>query len=244
MKRILILLFIIIFSLVGCGKETEEQISIEETTLFDEQIAEYETEYEISAEETEVAEEIKVISAESLVAEEENENQKSIEVISDTIEVQEPATVSQESNSNNELKLQEVIDSEETPKVEAEQKATEFVAYSPERVAAQATEKTKAFGKVTLTDNLIALLNNGAITQEQFDSYYPYDGAGYYSVFVETNLKEAKTTSGRLLETEEGIALYLAELLSLENGPYFLIEYVGIYSTGGTDFYEFRCYRA
>ena len=49
----------------------------------------------------------------------------------------------------------------------------------------------------------------------------PYDGAGYYSVYVQTDLNTASTTSGRLLGSEDGIAQYIAEMLACESGPYF-----------------------
>lgn len=118
------------------------------------------------------------------------------------------------------------------------------VSYSPQTVVQLATAKTKGYGKILLTENLDKLLAEGKITQEEYNSYYPYDGAGYYSIFVETDLNIAQTTSGRLLGSVDGIAQYIAETLALEPGPYFLIEYVGVYSVNGIDFYEFRCYRA
>ena len=118
------------------------------------------------------------------------------------------------------------------------------VSYSPQTVVQLATAKTKGYGKILLTENLDRLLAEGKITQEEYNAYYPYDGAGYYSIFVETDLNIAQTTSGRLLGSVDGIAQYIAETLALEPGPYFLIEYVGVYSVNGTDFYEFRCYRA
>ena len=118
------------------------------------------------------------------------------------------------------------------------------ISYEPQNIVMLATEKVKAKGKMTLTDNLDRLLAEGSITQEEYNEYYPYDGAGYYSVFMETNLNEAKTTSGQKLTSEDEIAQYIADMLALEAGPYFLIEYAGVYTTGGTDFYEFRCYRA
>ena len=37
---------------------------------------------------------------------------------------------------------------------------------------------------ITTTDNLASLLAEGKITQEEYHSYYPYDGLGYYSVFT------------------------------------------------------------
>ncbi|MGN1172370.1 MAG: hypothetical protein ACI4SO_01130, partial [Muribaculaceae bacterium] len=85
----------------------------------------------------------------------------------------------------------------------------------------------------------------GSITQEEYAEYYPYDGLenSYYSVFVETDLNKASTTSGRMLVSEEGIADYIAEMLSLETGTYFAISYAGIYEGASGDFYEFRCHR-
>ena len=96
---------------------------------------------------------------------------------------------------------------------------------------------------ITTTDNLANLLAEGKITEEEYNDYYPYDGLGYYSVFVETDLNKAATTSGRLLGSEDAIATYIADMLLLESNPYFLIEYGGVTNSGGQDFYEFRCYR-
>ena len=96
---------------------------------------------------------------------------------------------------------------------------------------------------ILTTENLNMLLANGSITEEEYNSYYPYDGLGYYSVFVETDLNKAATTSGRLLGSEEGIADYIAGMLLLEREPYFMIEYAGTTECGGQTFYEFRCYR-
>lgn len=133
----------------------------------------------------------------------------------------------------------------EEPKVEQQAPVQPAKAdYSPANVVSLATSKTKAAGKTLLTDNLDSLLANGSISQEEYNSYYPYDGAGYYSVYVQTDLNTASTTSGRLLGSEDGIAQYIAEMLACESGPYFLIEYVGVYTNGSGDFYEFRCYRA
>ena len=96
---------------------------------------------------------------------------------------------------------------------------------------------------ITTTDNLASLLAEGKITQEEYHSYYPYDGLGYYSVFVETDLNAASTTSGRKLGSEDGIADYIAGMMMLETEPVFYIEYTGVCSLNGTEFYEFRCYR-
>ena len=120
---------------------------------------------------------------------------------------------------------------------------TASISYSPGRVVSLATSKCLSGGMILTTDNLNSLLADGSISQEEYDSYYPYDGLGYYSVFVETDLNKAATTSGRLLGSEEGIADYIAGMLLLEREPYFLIEYSGITELGGQSFYEFRCYR-
>lgn len=119
----------------------------------------------------------------------------------------------------------------------------EPVSYSPDRVVSLAIAKCQAGGMVTTTDNLASLLAEGSITQEEYNEYYPYDGLGYYSVFVETDLNEASTTSGQKLNSEEAIAQYIADMLLLETDPIFNIGYAGVTSKGGTDYYEFRCYR-
>lgn len=120
-----------------------------------------------------------------------------------------------------------------------------FVAYDPNYVVALATEKTKAYGKILVWENLDRMLAEGQITQEEYNEYYPYDGLeeSYYSVFMETDLSKASTISGELLGTKDGIAEYIAGMLALETGPYFAISYAGIYEGTSGDFYEFRCHR-
>jgi len=124
-----------------------------------------------------------------------------------------------------------------------QEQAVAAAPYSPDSVCSLAVAKCQAGGMVTTTDNLAGLLAEGKITQEEYNSYYPYDGLGYYSVFVETDLNKASTTSGRKLGSEEGIADYIAGMMLLETEPVFYIEYAGVYKLNGTDFYEFRCYR-
>ena len=93
--------------------------------------------------------------------------------------------------------------------------------------------------------NLQNHLNYGSITQEEYNEYYPYDGmeGSYYSVFVETDLNKASTIDGQRLSSEDAIAEYIASMLLLETDPVFYISYDGVYTTGGTDYYEFRCHR-
>ena len=134
---------------------------------------------------------------------------------------------------------------EETKPEETKQQeqAVTAVPYDPVSVCSRAVAKCQAGGMITTTDNLANLLAEGKITQEEYDSYYPYDGLGYYSVFVETDLNKASTTSGRKLGSEEEIADYIAGMMLLETEPVFNIGYAGVYNLNGTDFYEFRCYR-
>lgn len=129
--------------------------------------------------------------------------------------------------------------SEQPPEENSEAPQQTTVSYSPQSVVSLATSKCISGGMIKITDYLDELLASGSITQEEYDDYYPYDGLGYYSVFVETDLNAASTTSGRKLGSEQSIADYIADMLLLEREPYFLIEYGG--ESGG--FYEFRCYR-
>lgn len=132
---------------------------------------------------------------------------------------------------------------EGTEPEETEQQEQPMTSYDPVSVCSQAVAKCQAGGMITTTDNLANLLSEGKITQEEYNSYYPYDGLGYYSVFVETDLNRASTTSGRKLGSEDEIADYIAGMMLLETEPVFYIEYAGVYNLNGTDFYEFRCYR-
>ena len=119
------------------------------------------------------------------------------------------------------------------------------VAYSPQNVVSLATAKCQAGGMITTQQNLQNHLNDGSITQEEYNEYYPYDGmeGSYYSVFVETDLNKASTIDGQRLSSEDAIAEYIASMLLLETDSVFYISYDGVYTTGGTDYYEFRCHR-
>ena len=152
----------------------------------------------------------------------------------------EPAQSSTDVQKQEETKPECETKPEETK--QQEQTVT-ILPYNPVSVCSQAVAKCQAGGMITTTDNLASLLSEGKITQEEYDSYYPYDGLGYYSVFVETDLNKASTTSGRKLESEDGIADYIAGMMMLETEPVFYIEYTGVCSLNGTEFYEFRCYR-
>lgn len=116
---------------------------------------------------------------------------------------------------------------------------------NPQNIVSLATAKCQAGGMITTQQNLQNHLNDGSITQEEYNEYYPYDGmeGSYYSVFVETDLNKASTIDGQRLSSEDAIAGYIASMLLLETDPVFYISYDGVYTTGGTDYYEFRCHR-
>lgn len=130
-----------------------------------------------------------------------------------------------------------VSESTKTP-----QKAKE---YDPYKIVKLVAEKCEANGMITTERNLDNLLREGKITKEEYDEYYPLDGleGSYFSVFMETDLNKASTTSGRLLKSEEGIVDYISALLLLEKDPVFNITYAGTYKTNSEVFYEFRCHR-
>ena len=219
-----------------------------------------------NAEEIDVSEEKTLIVVETSEAVPETDESMGQEVSSDITEF---SVASEEPESPEVTELPEALEetesvetmesnpepaTETTPEIPREEPVEEvteepeeeaFVAYDPNYVVALATEKTKAYGKILVWENLDRLLAEGSITQEEYNEYYPYDGLenSYYSVFVETDLSKASTTSGRLLVSEEGIADYIAEMLSLETGTYFAISYAGIYEGTSGDFYEFRCHR-
>lgn len=133
----------------------------------------------------------------------------------------------------------------DTPKANESNPQPASVAYSPQNVVALATAKCQAGGMITTQQNLDNLLAQGKITQDEYKEYYPYDGMeeSYYSVFVETDLNKASAIDGERLPSEDAIAQYIADMLMLEKDPIFYISYDGIFTTGGTDFYEFRCHR-
>ena len=74
------------------------------------------------------------------------------------------------------------------------------VAYSPQNIVSLAIAKCQAGGMITTQQNLQNHLNDGSITQEEYNEYYPYDGmeGSYYSVFVETDINKARNQARQL----------------------------------------------
>ena len=256
MRRLFILLTVCTLILVGCGGQIEKPITESQSMETTSQVEETETAEIVENEDVDIAE---VESTEESVQADAEGSKVEPEP---TTEPEKPQQEAEQSKPEETTPSQEEKPEPEPPistkaptpaPTEPEQPKeqpteapaeVETVAYDPYEVVSLATAKTKAYGKISIPEDLDNMLANGEITKEEYDEYYPYDGAGYYSVFVETDLNQAATTSGRKLGSVDGIASYIAEMLSLETGPYFYIEYAGVHSINGTDFYEFRCYRA
>lgn len=258
MKNLLyILLSVITLALAGCNttdsnKEADTTVVVENADIEETELSTYESEEVETAEPTE--------------NETKEEETKETETIAPTEEkptqTEEPASTQEETvkeaptETPTEGPTQQPTEAPAEVPTEAptEEPTTEtptqppvqepeFVAYNPYNVAQMANDKVKAAGKVLLPENLDRLLAEGAITQEEYNEYYPYDGCGYYSVFIETNLLIAQDIVGTPLRSEEAIAEHIAGMLVLETGPYVYVECNGVYNHNGTDFYEFRCYR-
>lgn len=245
----MILLSVVIVIAAGCGnKNTDVATSIDATeavtedTSDIEKVTETDTATESMEEETDATEEDNKENQNAQTVKEDSESNapEQTESKTQTNSNNNSDTQNPDSSSQQEPQHTEAAQTEPTPQPEPQ-----VISYSPQNVVALATAKTKAAGKVLLTENLDNLLANGQISQEEYNEYYPYDGAGYYSVFVDSNLAEARDVSGtENLDSEDKIAQYISDMLVLENGPYFLIEYAGTYDYYGKQCYEFRCYRA
>ena len=262
MKKISIILLsaVLVFSMAACNggkekadnqteKQTESVKPTEEAEMATEAVTEVTT--EAGSEETE-----KDI-AEVKDSEEKNDKEDNRSADNETASRQEekpkqndepeqkaPASGNEEAggNQSNAGNGGQTTDS---PKDNVSNPQPASVAYSPQNIVSLATAKCQAGGMITTQQNLQNHLNDGSITQEEYNEYYPYDGmeGSYYSVFVETDLNKVSTIDGQRLSSEDAIAEYIASMLLLETDPVFYISYDGVYTTGGTDYYEFRCHR-
>ena len=244
-KKIYLLFLVMMLGLVGCRKELEDAVT-DDSAISSEQAEENDGTEKDGLEDAQK-------SDSTMEGETAQENKSTTEESGSTRETQGQNTTEQKAGTQSAIETERGENTATNTSVAEASSATnteavtesEFVAYNPQNVAQLANTKVKAAGKILVPEHLDALLAEGAITQEEYNEYYPYDGMenSYYSVFVETNLLEASTTSGRKLGSEDAIATYIADMLALENGPYVYVEYYRIYNLNGTDFYEFRCYR-
>lgn len=125
------------------------------------------------------------------------------------------------------------------------QQQPEPIGYSPERVVQLATERTKAYGKTYIPDDLNRMLAEGTLTQADYDACYPTDGAGYLEYYVACDMNEARDVSGTVkFNSEADIAENIAEMYASLPQQYFYIEYHGTMMYGDRECYVFYCYRA
>lgn len=263
MKRLcIILLSVMVFALAGCNSTNKEMTEAEnsyaetqETEETKEPVVADSGEEDIS---TDKETELQDADNEDSEAEdsetsdkEETANQSNSESRNDSTSRRENTTASTEEREETQATVQ-APEPEPTPESTPEPTPAPEptptytpAAYSPGNVVSLAIAKCQAGGMITTQDNLANALAEGRITQEEYNEYYPYDGleSSYYSVFVETDLNTASTTSGQPLRSEDAIATYIADMLLLEQSPIFNVVYAGVYSRNGTDFYEFRCLR-
>ncbi|WP_075678558.1 hypothetical protein [Roseburia sp. 831b] len=251
-KLLMFLLSVMILSVTGCGSTKE--VATDTKSGYENTETENDTEAvttETPKEEITVEEE-ETTTAYEKVTEEDATDKKEVAEESSEKETPKQEESSKPTESPKEEKPKQEPAATEKPKQEPEktpepepEPVPEVKEYSPDSVVAKAIAKCQAGGMITTQDNLANALAEGRITQEEYNEYYPYDGLenSYYSVFVETDLNTAGTTSGQPLRSEDAIATYIADMLLLENSPVFNIVYAGVHNTGGTDFYEFRCLR-
>lgn len=250
-KVIVILLSVMIVGVSGCGEKLEEkQVTTEiiteempESTITEEKSST--TELVNKAElkpvkkdnQIETGGTLENNNVETETPTQEQDTSKDSQITDDQPEI----AADQPDNTTSEKESSETTEITEKPNTTE----TSFVGYSPEDVVNLAIAKCTANGKITTEQNLDNLLSSGQITQDECNEYYPLDGLddSYFSVYVNKDLNKAATTSGSPLSSENEIAGYVAELISLESGSVFNIRYTGTYDTGGETFYEFRCYR-
>ena len=262
MKKISIILLsaVLVFSMAACNggkekadnqteKQTESVKPTEEAEMATEAVTEVTTEAGSEETDKDIAEakdsEEKTDKADNWSADNETASkQEKKSEQNDEPEQKAPASGNKEAggNQSNAGNGGQITDS---PKDNVSNPQPASVAYSPQNVVSLATAKCQAGGMITTQQNLQNHLNDGSITQEEYNEYYPYDGmeGSYYSVFVETDLNKASSIDGQRLSSEDAIAEYIASMLLLETDPVFYISYDGVYTTGGTDYYEFRCHR-
>ena len=242
MRKILIPVMILLISICGCGKKVggdpQEISSVKE---------EITTKARVSEEITTASREVVTIKATEPVNVEAITHEASTEATTFAASRVEVTTTAAPTIATQTVAVQPTTAVATVTATEPAREETTSayvpVDYDPNKVVALTTAKCMAGWMIRTSDNLDALYASGKISKADYEDWYPYDGLGYYSVFVETDLKKASTLTGRLLESEEGIADYIAGMLLLEVDPDFYIEYAGTTTYGGNMFYEIRCYR-
>ena len=255
-QRLFLLLSVTILLLAGCGgKEnqvTEEQnVETETQTVLEalEDISEEKETETVTGQPEETQE--STGPEESATAEDDKEKDNSSEGQTSSATKKEQDSQNQ-SNAQNEPSKPQTTEPDtkpepqpEAPQAPQQPSQPESVSYSPQRVVQLAKEKTKAAGKIYISDDLDRMLAEGTITQEDYNDCYPTDGAGYLEFYVATDLNEARDVSGTVkFNSEDDIAANIAGMYSSLPQQYFYIEYHGTVMYGDKECYVFYCYRA
>ena len=227
MKKISIILLsaVLVFSMAACNggkekadnqteKQTESVKPTEEVEMATKAVTEVTT--EVGSEETEkdIAE---VKDSEEKIDKEDNRSADNETDSKQDDEPEQKAPVNDnEEAGGNQSNAGNGGQTTDSPKDNVSNPQPASVAYSPQNVVSLATAKCQAGGMITTQQNLQNHLNDGSITQEEYNEYYPYDGmeGSYYSVFVETDLNKASTIDGQRLSSEDAIAEYIASMYS------------------------------
>ena len=168
----IIILSVMVLILAGCSSKNAENVATQKESVTEIPASTEEPTEKPTVEEkkeTEQLTETEPPKQEEKTTVADNSNTESTKIKTDS---------TQSDNKSNEAE-QPKDEPKEEPKVEQQAPVQPAKAdYSPANVVSLATAKTKAAGKILLTDNLDSLLANGSISQEEYNSYYPYDGAG------------------------------------------------------------------
>ncbi len=105
-------------------------------------------------------------------------------------------------------------------------------AYDPNYVIAETTRQLKAAGYECIPEYLDRYLAEGRITQEEYNAWYPTDGAGWFECSL------YNVTFGLTIEDDVYEIVERCKYLCVDN--IFYIEYIGENEYGG---YTFRVYR-
>lgn len=243
-RKILKMMFLLSVSILvftGCGKlETETVAETEITTE--------------ATQETNTPEETQVTETTPAETEKEEETQSPVETESTEVPETTAGNDSSQSEDNKQPQqteqpsaAQEPSEPEkpEQPEETVQPEKSEPASYNPQRVVELAVEQTKAQGKIYIPDDLSQMLENGEISQEDYDACYPTDGAGYLEYYVATDMNEARDISGTIqFSSESDIAANIAGMYAALPQQYFYIEYHGTVMYGDRECYVFYCYRA
>jgi len=251
-RKILKMMFLLSVSILvftGCGKQETETVAETEIT----------TEAK-ATQETSIPEETQMTGTTPAETEKEEETQSPVETESTEVpettagndsgqreDNQQPQQTEQPSAAQEPSEPEKPAETEkpEQPEETVQSEKSEPASYNPQRVVELAVEQTKAQGKIYIPDDLSQMLENGEISQEDYDACYPADGAGYLEYYVATDMNEARDISGTVqFSSESDIAANIAGMYAALPQQYFYIEYHGTVMYGDRECYVFYCYRA